>query len=130
MVDEGLPIHLDPTQPTPIYQQLVDQVRYHVARGALRPEDELPSVRVLSTRHLINPNTVVRAYQELEREGLVYKRRGTGTFVSPQAGRMVEAERRRIVTAALAHACRQARALGVPAEAVRAELDRLLREEA
>jgi GntR family transcriptional regulator len=51
----------------------------------LKPEDELPSVRGLASKHLINPNTVARAYLELEREGLVSKRRGMGTYISQEA---------------------------------------------
>ncbi|MFC1526297.1 GntR family transcriptional regulator, partial [Candidatus Latescibacterota bacterium] len=128
MPEGSLHIRLDPSRVTPIYVQIMDQVRYHVARGTLQPEDELPSVRSLSGEHLINPNTVVRAYQELEREGLVYKKRGRGTYVSPRAATMVASERRRIVAEGLSAAVREARELGLSAAEVRQELDRLLSE--
>lgn len=127
MADARLPLRLDPSLATPIYVQVKEQIRYQVARGALRPEDELPSVRALSGEHLINPNTVVRAYLELERQGLVYKKRGLGTYVSKRAGAMVVAERRRIVARRLSDALREARDLGLTAQEVRAEMERLLR---
>jgi len=129
MPDSALRFHLDPALATPIYAQITEQVRYQVARGTLRPGDELPSVRALSGEHLINPNTVVRAYQELEREGLVEKRRGRGTYVSDTARTMVEAERRRIVAQRLAEAVREARELGLDADDVLEELKRQLSEQ-
>jgi GntR family transcriptional regulator len=128
MAEGSLYIRLDPSLATPIYSQIVEQIRYLVARGALRPEDELPSVRALSGEHLINPNTVVRAYQELEREGLVYKRRGQGTYVAKTARAMVKEERRRIVARRLTEAVREAGELGLSPDEVRQELDRLLCE--
>jgi GntR family transcriptional regulator len=64
----------------PIYQQLVQQVREAIARGDLNPEAQLPSVRQLSRDLVVNPNTVARAYTELEREGLLTNRPGRGVF--------------------------------------------------
>jgi GntR family transcriptional regulator len=128
MASGPLRIHLDPSLVTPIYLQIVEQIRYQVARGALRPDDELPSVRALSSEHLINPNTVVRAYLELEREGLLYKSRGRGTYVSPDAAAMVAAERRRIVSERLAEAVREARELGLSDGEIRRQLERLMGE--
>jgi len=69
----------------PIYQQLAEQICAAVARGRLRPDERLPSVRELSQTLVVNPNTVARAYTELERQGTVYTRPGMGVFVS--AGR-------------------------------------------
>jgi GntR family transcriptional regulator len=66
----------------PIYQQLTAQICAAVARGRLRPDDRLPSVRELSQTLVVNPNTVARAYTELERQGTVYTRPGLGVFVS------------------------------------------------
>ena len=66
----------------PIYQQLVQQVREAMARGDLLSDQQLPSVRQLSRDLVINPNTVARAYTELEREGLVHNRQGRGVFVA------------------------------------------------
>ena len=78
-------LKLEPASPIPIYLQIVEQIRQRIAAGALQADCELPSVRALASEHLINPNTVARAYLELEREGLLSKRRGTGTYVSMSA---------------------------------------------
>lgn len=82
----------------PIYLQLVQQIKTLIATGRLKPDGELPAVRVLAQQLVVNPNTVVRAYRELEVAGLIYKRRGAGTFVSSQVTPFTEAECRRILT--------------------------------
>ncbi len=66
----------------PIYQQLTAQICAAIARGRLRPDERLPSVRELSQTLVVNPNTIARAYTELERQGTVYTRPGLGVFVS------------------------------------------------
>lgn len=76
-------IHLDPGDGVPIYLQIVKQVKYLVAAGRLLPGEELPPIRALAERLVINPNTVARAYRELERAGVVTKRSTTGTFIAP-----------------------------------------------
>jgi GntR family transcriptional regulator len=73
---------VDTASRLPIYQQLVQQIRETIARGDLQPEERLPSVRQLSQELVVNPNTVARAYTELEREGLLVSRPGLGIFVS------------------------------------------------
>ncbi len=92
-----LHLKIDPSDGVPIYQQIVAQVKYHVATGVLKPDAEMPSVRALATEHVINPNTVVRAYLDLEREGVLYKRRGMGTYVGQSALKISEEERDRLV---------------------------------
>ena len=77
-----LDLHIASGDGTPIYLQIANQVRYLVASGRLAPGEELPPIRVLAQQLLINPNTVARAYRELEVEGVVNKRRTAGTFVS------------------------------------------------
>ncbi len=67
---------------TPIYRQIVEQVKYLVAGGRLKAGDEIPPIRVLAEQLRINPNTVARAYLELEREGVVTMRQGFGTTVA------------------------------------------------
>ena len=94
---EPVLIHVSPQDGAPIYRQIVNQVKYLVASGRLAPDDELPPVRVLAEQLLINPNTVARAYRELEVAGLVYKRQGAGTYVSDAGSPLAEKERRRIV---------------------------------
>jgi GntR family transcriptional regulator len=76
-------VRLDEQDSRPLYVQIMDEIRRALVRGALRPEDPLPSVRELAAELVVNPRTVLQAYQELEREGVVYVRRGQGTFVSP-----------------------------------------------
>jgi GntR family transcriptional regulator len=98
-------IKIDPGSHVPIYLQIVEGVRAAIASGALRPGEPLPSLRSLGIELRVNPNTVQRAFDELEREGIVYPRRGVGMYVAerpslPALGReeaaVVEAFRRGI----------------------------------
>ncbi len=90
----------DPTSRVPIYRQLMDQIRQAVARGRLRPATRLPSVRQLSRELVVNPNTVARAYTELEREGVLNTRQGLGVFIAePQAELSAAARRERFAEA-------------------------------
>jgi GntR family transcriptional regulator len=89
---------INSTSRMPIYQQLVQQVREAVARGDLKPEEQLPSERQLSRDLVVNPNTIARAYTELEREGLLNNRPGRGVFVAtPKDELTKEARRRRLL---------------------------------
>ena len=92
--------HIDPSSGTPIYRQLVDQVRQAVASGVLRAGDKLPSVRDLAVELAVNPNTVAKAYQELEREGVVETPRGRGSFIADRDHTVSEGERLRQFTEA------------------------------
>src|SRR5262245_13908134 len=91
-------IHISPNDGVPIYLQIVNQVKYLVAAGRLAPGDEMPSIRVLAEQLIINPNTVARAYRELESAGVVEKRRTAGTYVSDQASPLARRERLKILT--------------------------------
>lgn len=113
MAETSLLLRLDPTRAEPLYAQIRAQIKYLLASGGLRAHDELPSVRALAEGYLINPNTVVRAYSELERDGLVYKKRGTGTFVSEEATDMAQTEKQRIVGQRLREAIEEGRSLGL-----------------
>jgi GntR family transcriptional regulator len=75
-------LHVNTASRVPLYQQLAQQIREAIARGELRPEANLPSVRQLSRELVVNPNTVARAYTELEREGLLVSRPGRGIYVA------------------------------------------------
>ncbi|HEY1378657.1 MAG TPA: GntR family transcriptional regulator [Gemmataceae bacterium] len=75
-------IHLSPADGVPIYLQIVTQVKYLVAAGRLSPGDELPPIRALAERLVVNPNTIARAYRELEAAGVVVTNRGGGTRVA------------------------------------------------
>jgi GntR family transcriptional regulator len=89
----GFRLQLDLPSGVPVYRQLIDQVRGGIASGALEAGDQLPTVRQLAVDLEINPNTVVRAYRELELGGLLETHQGTGTFISAQRMRRADAER-------------------------------------
>src|ERR1700721_2007351 len=74
--------HLSPSSGVPLYLQLIEQVRHAVETGSLHTGDQLPTIRGLAQELVINPNTVVRAYRELERDGVVELRHGSGVFIS------------------------------------------------
>lgn len=91
-------IHISSTDGVPVYQQIVNQVKYLVASGRLVKDDELPAVRVLAEELLINPNTVARAYRELEVAGIVYKVHGSGTYVAGGVSPLARHEQLRILS--------------------------------
>ena len=104
----GFRLHLDLHTGVPVYRQIVDQVRGAVAAGALGPGDQLPTVRQLAVDLEVNPNTIVRAYRELEYDGLIETHQGTGTFISdqkiPRAGNERQRQLAQIVSDAVARA--------------------------
>ena len=86
---------LDLKSGVPVYRQVIDQVLGAIASGALRAGDQLPTVRQLAVDLTINPNTVVRAYRELEIRGVLQTQQGTGTFIADQRVKPDEVERHR-----------------------------------
>ncbi|MFN0103507.1 MAG: GntR family transcriptional regulator [Bryobacteraceae bacterium] len=86
---------LDLASGVPVYRQIIEQVRNGIAFSSLRPGDQLPTVRQTAVDLAINPNTVVRAYRELEIRGVIETHQGTGTFVSPQKVERDDVERQR-----------------------------------
>jgi GntR family transcriptional regulator len=90
-------LHIATRDGVPIYLQIVNQVKYLVASGRLAAGEELPPIRTLAEQLLVNPNTVARAYRELELAGVVEKRRTAGTYVSGTASKLARRERLRIV---------------------------------
>ena len=90
-------IHISEADGVPIYLQIVNQVKYLVASGRLSAGEELPPIRVLAEKLLVNPNTVVRAYRELELAGVVVKRRTSGTYVSDAGSRLARRDRLKII---------------------------------
>lgn len=86
--------HIDVASRTPIYRQLAEQIRSAIARGRLQASARLPSVRDMSRRLVINPNTVARVYTELERDGLLVTRHGLGVFVAPPGTDLTRKARR------------------------------------
>jgi GntR family transcriptional regulator len=81
-VSQPFAFRLDAHSGVPVYRQLIDQVQGAIAMGVLRPGDQLPTVRLVAVELAINPNTVMRAYRELEIRGVLDTQQGTGTFVS------------------------------------------------
>ncbi len=80
-----LHLQIDERSGVPVYRQMMDQMKYYVAGGTLRPGDQLPSIRELASALTVNPTTVVKAYTELERDGVIEMRHGKGAFVSTKA---------------------------------------------
>jgi GntR family transcriptional regulator len=107
-------LHINANDGVPIYLQIVNQVKYLVASGRLAPGAEMPPIRVLAERLLINPNTVARAYRELETAGIVVKRRTAGTFVSEDASSpLARRERLKILTERIDALLAEARQMNV-----------------
>jgi GntR family transcriptional regulator len=104
---------IQPSSPEPIYRQIVEQVRRHVASGLWRAGEELPSVRALALEHTINPMTVSKAYSLLEAEGLLERRRGMGMVIAARQPAAAIDERRALLEPALHAAALQARQLGL-----------------
>ena len=91
-------LHISTSDGVPIYLQIANQVKYLVASGRLEAGNEIPPIRVLARQLLVNPNTVARAYLELEREGVVQKRHGSGTYISESGSRLARKERLKIIS--------------------------------
>ena len=122
-------IHLSPKNGVPLYLQIVSQVKYLVASGRLQPSDEVPPIRTLAEKLLINPNTVARAYRELEHAGILVKRQGSGTFISEAGTPLAWSERIKLLTERIDGLLAEAHQLDVPTEQVLAlikERDRLI----
>ena len=116
-------VNLDPSDARPLYLQIMDEVRRALVVGTLKPEDPVPSVRELASELVVNPRTVLQAYRELEREGVLYVRRGQGTFVASGAGPS-GTERRDLGLGVARRALLEARRNGLGAE----ELVTMIRE--
>lgn len=110
-------LRLRPESDVPIYEQIVKEVVFAVAAGDVPPGELIPSVRDLAQQLLVNPNTVARAFQELERAGVVEARRGLGMAVTPDAPKLCRTRRQGVVRERLHDALREAAAAGLsPAE--------------
>jgi len=96
-VETVLKFSLDATNGVPFYKQIILQVEMAIADGRLDTGDQLPTVRGLAVDLQVNPNTVARAYSELEIRGIVNTQQGTGTFISDQKVRISDVERERIL---------------------------------
>jgi DNA-binding transcriptional regulator YhcF (GntR family) len=113
---------LDLHSGVPVYRQIIDQVMGGIAAGALAAGDQLPTVRQVAVDLSINPNTVMRAYRELEIRGVLETQQGTGTFISQQKVKRDEVERRRQLSQLVAEFASRAGAAGFTLEELLEEL--------
>ena len=122
----------NPSSRVPIYLQLMEQVKHAIETGALRSGEQLPGIRPLAEELVVNPNTVAKAYRELEHEGVVELRQGAGAFVTDKAPTKKDADKLRAGQAAVAAAVEKLRARGVTEDEIRrlfeAELARNVEE--
>src|SRR5258706_9849827 len=111
-------IEVDPKAPSPPSEQIADQVRYAIASGRMKAGDRLPSVRGLAETALVNPNTVAKAYRDLEREGTVETRPGSGVFVAVRAGARCAAMRDTKIGERVGRAVAEALAAGLASQEI------------
>ena len=109
----------NPSTGVPIYLQLMEQVKHGIETGALKPGDQLPGIRPLAEELVINPNTVAKAYRELEHEGVIELRHGAGAFVSRNAGAKKLTDKVRAGQSIVAGAIEKLRARGISDEEIR-----------
>jgi len=109
----------NPSSGVPIYLQLMEQVKHAIETGALRPGDQLPGMRPLAEELVINPNTVAKAYRELEHEGVIELRHGAGAFVAGNAGAKKDTDKVRATQAIVSTAVEKLRARGATDDEIR-----------
>ena len=109
----------NPSSGVPIYLQLMEQVKHAIETGALRPGEQLPGIRPLAEELVVNPNTVAKAYRELEHEGVVELRQGAGAFVTDKAPTKKDADKVRASQAIVASAIEKMRARGMTDDEIR-----------
>jgi GntR family transcriptional regulator len=122
-------VSIDPHSGVPVYRQVVEQIRFQIASGLLRPGDELPSTRSLSQELGVNPMTVSKSYQLLEHAGIVTRRAGLPLVVAEITGSRIDEERTEQLRSLLQPAARAARQLGMGAPEATAVFSQLLSED-
>lgn len=108
----------------PIYRQIIDQIRYQIATGALKEGDQVPSVRQLADKLAVNQNTILKVYNQLCTEKVLRVERGSGTFVASDRQSIPVAERKKIVAKLLRDAAVQAIHLDVSIEQMKEQLEK------
>lgn len=121
-------IRIEPQSPEPIFEQIAFQVKAAVAKGDATEGEKLPSVRELARELSINPNTVVRAYDALEHEGIILRRKGSGCFLTGRGSELSEERKLRDLAELMRKAATEAFHLGFGSEAILAALTRQLEE--
>jgi len=117
---------INPASEYPVYQQIVDQIKREIALGRLNANDQIPTVRDLASRILINPNTIAKAYRILEQQGIVNTRVGSGTYISEQGSTLSQEARKSIVCGKLEFGIIEAATLQIPKNTVRDWFDAIL----
>ncbi|MFA5537148.1 MAG: GntR family transcriptional regulator [Bacillota bacterium] len=120
--------NIDARSSTPIYEQIMGQIKEAIMRGLLEPGEKLPSVREMSTLLTVNPNTVSKAYQELEREKAIETIRGRGTFVVENYQPRMDEERMQGIKNSLRKAVVESYYLGIGPEELSAMLENAFKE--
>jgi GntR family transcriptional regulator len=113
-----LHIQIDPRTGVPVYRQVMDQLKYYIAGGTLRPGDQIPSIRELATALAVNPTTVVKAYTELEREGVIAMRHGKGAFIAARGAALSVSEQDDALRRGARMLAVEATQMGVPSSRV------------
>jgi GntR family transcriptional regulator len=90
-------LSIDTKSGVPFYRQIIEQIKFGIARGEMEPGDRLPTVRQLAVDLSINPNTVIRAYRELEIEGVLDTQQGSGTYVGRHKPEVTRLEKKRML---------------------------------
>ncbi len=118
-----LPIHISSNTGVPVYRQIMDQLKYCLTSGILSTGDQLPSIRALAKQLAVNPSTVVKAYNELEHEGVIENRQGRGAFVADTGSRLTPNARRDVVRNLAKQLWVEAHQLGLQPDIVERILD-------
>jgi GntR family transcriptional regulator len=118
-------IHFDETRP--IYLQIIEEIKREIAKGNLRAGDKLPSVRDLAREIEVNPNTVARAYLELEREGVLVSKRGQGTFITEEK-QVINRVRKELKEEILKKVLRELKSLGISLDEIMSFLKKSMEE--
>ncbi len=119
---------VDPHSHVPIYEQITEHVHGRIATGVFQPDEPLPSIRALALELLVNPNTVQRAYQELERQGVVYMRKGLGVFVASNGKAAARSKSEAAVRERFGQGIDLGRSANLPEQTLRGLFNRTLRE--
>jgi GntR family transcriptional regulator len=125
----GFVLKLDLRSGVPVYRQIIDQVLGGISAGSLKPGDQLPTVRQLAVDLAINPNTVVRAYRELEIRGVLATQQGTGTFITDKQPEKNELEHQRRVAQLVAELLAKAGAEGITMQELLGYINELQNEQ-
>lgn len=121
---------LHPNSGVPIYLQIMEQIKHAVENGVLRPGDQLPSMRKLAETMVMNPNTVAKAYRELEHEGLIELRQGAGAFISENINTKALTDRMQTARPIVDRAVERLLALGLSEEEIKRLIDAAIAERA